>query len=188
MNGKKLSLFSSLMIAISALLIASSLFFPWWKMEFFAPQYPEGLNIVVYPDKLEGEIDNINALNHYIGMNKFSEESFPELQYLTYLIGGLAVIVLSAALIRKKSYLYGTIILFAVGGAVGVWDLRRWLVSFGTDLDPKAPITMDPFVPPIIGENIVANFTTYSLLQTGSYLIVAAFIMILIPLWKDRQR
>lgn len=188
MNGKKLSLVSSIMIAISALLIAASLFFPWWKMEFYAPQYPEGLNIIVYPDKLDGQIDNINALNHYIGMKKFSEESFPELQYLRFLIGGLAVIVLSAALIRKRAYLYGTIILFAVGGALGVWDLRRWLVSFGTELDPKAPIAMDPFIPPIIGDNIVANFTTHSLLQIGSYLIVAAFIMILIPLWKDRKK
>jgi copper chaperone NosL len=188
MKGNKLSIFSSVMIVISALLIFSSLYFPWWKMEFFAPQYPEGLNIIVYPDKLEGQIDNINALNHYIGMKNFSEANFPELQYLTYLIVGLAVLVLAAAIIRKKAYLYSVIGLFAVGGVLGVWDLRRWLRDFGTNLDPKAPIAMDPFVPPILGENIVANFTTYSLLQPGSYIVVLAFLFVLIPLWKDRRR
>ncbi len=156
-------------------------------MEFFAPQYPEGLNIIVYPDKLEGNIDNINALNHYIGMKNFSEESFPELIYLRYVIGGLAAVVLSAALIRKKAYLYGVIAVFAIGGALGVWDLLRWLKSFGSELDPMAPIKMEPFVPPIIGENIVANFTTFSYIEIGSYCVLAAFILLLIPLWKDRK-
>ena len=57
MKGKRLSVFSSIILVIAALLIVASMFFPWWRMEFFAPQYPEGLNIIVYPDKLEGEID-----------------------------------------------------------------------------------------------------------------------------------
>ncbi len=188
MNKKRLSPGSSVLLVMAALLVGASLFFPWWKMEFFAPQYPEGLNIIVYPDKLDGEIDNINALNHYIGMKTFSEENFPELQFLKWLIGGLAVLVLLAGLIRNKAYLYGVIALFAAGGAAGVWDLRRWLKDFGTDLDPMAPIEMDPFIPPILGENIVANFTTYSSLETGSYLVVAAFLIVLIPLWKDRVR
>lgn len=179
---------SSILLVVAALLIIVSIFTPWWRMEFFAPQYPEGLNIIVYPDELEGEIDQINALNHYIGMKNFSEANFPELSYLNYLIGGLALLVLLAGIIRKKAFLYSVIGVFIAGGILGVWDLRRWLKDFGTNLDPKAPIEMDPFVPPILGENIVANFTTYSTLQLGSYLVVAAFILVLIPLWKDRKR
>ncbi len=157
-------------------------------MEFFAPQYPEGLNIIVYPDRLEGEIANINALNHYIGMAEFGEENFPELQFLPWLIGGLALLVLMGAIIRKKGYLYFLIGLCLIGGAVGVWDLHRALKHFGTNLDPTAPIDMDPFVPPIVGENIIANFTTYSILGTGIYFFIAAFILLLIPLWKDRKQ
>jgi copper chaperone NosL len=188
MKGKQLSIVSSILIILAAMLIFSSLLFPWWKMEFWAPQYPEGLDIIVFPDKLEGDIENINALNHYIGMKNFSEENFPELQYLKFLIAGLAVLVLSAAFIRKKAYLSIVLGLFAVGSALGVWDLKRWLKDFGTNLDPMAPIDMAPFVPPMFGENIVANFTTYSSLQTGSFLVVAAFTLLLIPLWKDRRR
>jgi copper chaperone NosL len=188
MKAKKLSAFSSIILVIAALLIVASMFFPWWRMEFFAPQYPEGLNIIVYPDRLEGEIANINALNHYIGMAEFGEENFPELQFLPYLIGGLALLVLIGAIIRKKGYLYFLIGLFIVGGTVGVWDLYRALKQFGTNLDPMAPIDMDPFVPPIVGENIIANFTTYSILGTGTYFVIAAFILLLIPLWKDRKQ
>ena len=90
MKGKKLSLVSSLLITLAAVLVVLSLFFPWWQMIFFAPQYPEGLNIIVYPNKLEGEIDIVNGLNHYIGMENFSEENFPELAYLSYLVIGLS--------------------------------------------------------------------------------------------------
>ncbi|QCJ45385.1 hypothetical protein FAY30_25355 [Bacillus sp. S3] len=164
-----------------------SIFFPWWKMIFFAPQYPEGLNIIVYPNKLEGEIDIVNGLNHYIGMANFSEENFPELGYLIYLVGGLVVLTLITAILRKKSVLYGLIGLLTIGGIIGVLDLRKALHDFGTNLSPDAPIKIDPFVPPIIGHNTVANFVTNSVLGIGAYLLIAAFILLLIPLWKDRK-
>jgi hypothetical protein len=183
----KLSLTSSLLIGLSAILIIISMFFPWWRMLFIAPQYPEGLNIIVYPNKLEGEIDIINGLNHYIGMSNFSAENFPELGYLIYLIGGLAVLTLITALLRNKKVLYGLIGIFMIGGAAGIWDLYSALKRYGSNLDPKAPIQMDPFVPPIIGENTVANFITHSILGTGVYFVIAAFILLLIPLWKDRK-
>jgi hypothetical protein len=188
LNGRKrLSIVSSLIITVSAVLVVISLFFPWWQMIFFAPQYPEGLNIIVYPNKLEGEIDIVNGLNHYIGMDNFSVENFPELNYLSYLVGGLAVLTLVTAILRKKSVLYGLISLFMIGGVLGVLDLRKALHDFGTNLSPEAPIKIDPFVPPILGHNTVANFVTNSILGPGSYLLIAAFILLLIPLWKDRK-
>lgn len=188
MNAKKLSIGSSILIALSAVLVVISLFFPWWKMLFFAPQYPEGLNIIVYPNKLEGEIDIVNGLNHYIGMKNFSEENFPELQYLSYIIGGLAALTLITALLRKKVVLYGLIGVFVIGGLLGVYDLYNALKEYGTDLSPTAPIKMDPFIPPIIGHNTIANFETTSLLGTGTYFVIAAFLLLLIPLWKDRKK
>ena len=187
-KGNKLSLVSSLLIGLSAVLIVISIFFPWWRMLFIAPQYPEGLNIIVYPNKLKGEIDIINGLNHYIGMSNFGEENFPELAYLIYIIIALAVLTLITALLRKKSVLYGLIGVFVIGGLAGVLDLHSALKKYGTNLDPHAPIQMDPFVPPIIGENTVANFVTHSILGTGVYFVIAAFLLLLIPLWKDRKR
>ncbi|MFF2447325.1 hypothetical protein ACFVSW_09470 [Neobacillus sp. NPDC058068] len=187
-KNSKLSITSSLLIGLSAVLIVVSLFFPWWKMVFYAPQYPEGLNIIVFPNKLEGEIDIINGLNHYIGMSNFGEENFPELSYLAYLVGGLAVITLITAILRNKKVLYGLIGIIALGGLAGIMDLHFALQKYGTNLSPKAPIKIDPFVPPIIGQNTVANFTTHSLLGTGIYFVIAAFILLLIPLWKDRKK
>ncbi|MFE8701935.1 hypothetical protein ACFYKX_15140 [Cytobacillus sp. FJAT-54145] len=185
---KRLSFISSALLVLASLLIAGSIFFPWWAMNFIAPQYPEGLDIIVYPNKLEGEIEIVNGLNHYIGMKGFSEENFPELTFLPYVISGLALMVLITAILRRKSLLYGVIGLFAVGGLLGVWDLNRWLKDFGTNLDPTAPIEIEPFVPPMLGENTLANFITNSYLGFGSYMVLAAFLLLLIPLWKDRRK
>jgi hypothetical protein len=188
MKAKKLSLLSSMLIALAAVLVVLSLFFPWWQMIFFAPQYPEGLNIIVYPNKLEGELDIVNGLNHYIGMENFSEENFPELAYLSYLVVGLAAITLLTAILRRKLVLFGLIGLFIIGGSLGVWDLTHALRKFGTNLSPTAPIKIDPFVPPLLGHNTVANFVTESVLGYGSYFLIAAFILLVISLWKEATR
>ncbi|WP_026581925.1 hypothetical protein [Bacillus sp. J33] len=188
MDRKRFSTLSSILLLTAATLIAASLFFPWWGMRFFAPQYPEGLNIIVYPNKLDGEIDIVNGLNHYIGMKNFSEANFPELRYLPFVIGGLAVLTFITGLLKRKTILKVLIGSFILCGMLGLWDLYRWLKDFGTNLSPTAPITVEPFIPPIIGENTLANFVTHSYLGTGFYLAAAAFILLIIPLWKDRGR
>lgn len=179
---------SVISLCIAGILLVLSIFFPWWGMRFFAPQYPEGLDIIVYPNKLAGEIDIVNGLNHYIGMKQFSEEDFPELQYLPYIITGMALLALIVAFVRSKGLLYVLIGLFIVGGAIGIYDINRWLKDYGTNLDPKAPIEVDPFVPPIVGENTIANFVTDSYFGLGSYILGAAFLCVLFPLWRDRKQ
>jgi hypothetical protein len=185
---KFLSIGSVVALCLAAILLVLSIFLPWWGMKFYAPQYPEGLDIIVYPYKMAGDIDTVNALNHYIGMENFSEENFPELQYLPYIIAGMSLLTLIVAFVRKKAFLYGLIVIFVVGGALGIYDIHRWLTNFGTNLDPRAPIKVDPFVPPVIGENTLANFVTHSYFTYGSFLLGAAFLCILFPLWREREK
>lgn len=183
-----LSMPSVISLCIAGILLALSIFFPWWGMKFYAPQYPEGLDIIVYPYKLAGEIDIVNGLNHYIGMKNFSEEDFPELQYLPYIIGGMALLAFIVASVRRKGLLYVLIGLFVAGGAIGIYDINRWLKDYGTNLDPKAPIEVEPFVPPVVGENTIANFVTDSYFSYGSFILGAAFLCVLFPLWRDRKQ
>jgi hypothetical protein len=157
-------------------------------MKFYAPQYPEGLDIIVYSYKMSGQIDIINGLNHYIGMKNFSEASFPELKLLPYLLGGMALLTLIVGILRKRNFLFGLIALFVIGGIAGLYDIHRWLTDYGTQLDPHAPIKMKPFVPPIIGPNKIANFTTHSYFSYGAYLFGLSFILLLITVWKERKQ
>ena len=62
------------------------LFVPMWRIELDAPQYPEGLMMQIYPNKLGGNVDIINGLNHYIGMKTLHDEDFIEFKILPSII------------------------------------------------------------------------------------------------------
>jgi len=184
----KLTTLTRIVAATGALLLLLAIVLPVWRIELSAPQYPEGLVLQIYSHKLGGDVEVVNGLNHYIGMRPFSEETFPELHYLPWLIGALALLVWVTAWTRSRSLLMGVLALLVIGAAWGLYDLHRWLVTFGTDLDPRAPIQLEPFVPPILGENRVANFVTNSSFLSGAWLVGAAFLLLLYPLWRDRRR
>lgn len=186
-NKQTLSNVSMICLIAAAVIIVIAVQLPWWAMDFFAPQYPEGLDIIVYPNKIVGDIDIINNLNHYIGMKEFTTESFPELQYLPYIAYAFAALTLIVALLRKKIYLYILTSLFAIGGIVGLFDMHFWLKDYGTNLDPKAAMHLDPFVPPIIGEHTIANFVTYSKFSIGGYMLGVVFLIFVYCLWRDRK-
>ena len=74
------------------LALVAVLFVPLWRIELNAPQYPEGLMLLIYPDKLAGNVDIINGLNHYIGMKTLHTADFLEFTILPYCIGFFALL------------------------------------------------------------------------------------------------
>jgi copper chaperone NosL len=70
MNHEKqlLSRISKIVLIIIGICLAISIFVPLWRIELSAPQYPEGLVLKIFADKLGGQVEIINGLNHYIGM------------------------------------------------------------------------------------------------------------------------
>ncbi|WP_332914522.1 hypothetical protein [Algoriphagus boritolerans] len=103
---KKLSKSNRILILIAALLIIPAYFTPLWQISLWAPQYPEGLNMKIWIDHLSGNVDQINGVNHYIGMNHIGDEMFPEFTFLIYVIGGLIALGILAFLIGKRWSLY----------------------------------------------------------------------------------
>ncbi len=51
---KPLNLRSRLLLLTAAATIAASIFFPLWKMHLVAPQYPDGLDLYIFPYKIHG--------------------------------------------------------------------------------------------------------------------------------------
>lgn len=182
----KLSLPGRILLVFAGICLIASTFFPLWYMNLDAPQYPEGLAMIVYMDKIGGRIDIINNLNHYIGMKEIMESDFPEIRYMSYITFGLAGLAFSAALLRRVWFGLGTLALISIGGGLGIYDLWYWLHRYGMELDPKAPIKIAPFVPPMIGSNDVANFVTHTGFGIGGYLLGLSIFSIIIALWRFR--
>ncbi|HJV44479.1 MAG TPA: hypothetical protein VJ824_02005 [Bacillota bacterium] len=187
MPEKKWSLTSTVLLWLGGIGLIASIYMPWWGMDFFAPQYPEGLGVIVYPYKVEGKIDIINGLNHYIGMKDINMGAFPELGLLPYLIGGFAVLLIIGSFLKSRIYLYVLAGLFMVGGAAGIFDIASRLKMLGSELDPHAPIKVKPFAPPVYGDNKIANFITHSYFSYGSILLGVVFVLLVLVIWNERK-
>ncbi len=57
----------------AAVLIFVSFFLPYWHFTLVAPQYPQGLHVTAYLNRLEGDVRELDILNHYIGMKKMED-------------------------------------------------------------------------------------------------------------------
>lgn len=167
-----------LLVAGSALLVVA-IFLPLWQIHLVAPQYQEGLDMYIYSHKLEGgnqgqDIKEINNLNHYIGMKPLQEEDFTEMRFIPFLLGGFALLALRAAFFGKLAASIDVFVLFVYFGAFSMWRFYYRLYTYAHDLDPRAPMDMDPFMPALIGKNEIANFAQYSYPREGSVLLLAA--------------
>ncbi|MFQ5680013.1 MAG: hypothetical protein ACE5HP_11215, partial [Gemmatimonadota bacterium] len=74
-----------LLVAVAAALLPS-IFLPVWKITLHAPQYPDGLNLMVYPHTVAGDLREVNLLNHYIGMHEIDAGEFPEFMFIPFFI------------------------------------------------------------------------------------------------------
>ncbi len=84
------------------MLFIGSLFVPLWRIELDPPQYPEGLVLQLHANKIAGEVDIINGLNHYIGMATLHTENFFEFTILPYIFGALALFAFALIFYKQK--------------------------------------------------------------------------------------
>jgi len=174
----------TMLVGAAALLLAA-MCLPLWGMTLVSVQYPEGLRMVVYPTQIRGDITEINLLNHYIGMAEISNDFFVELKVIPVLFGLIAASCLIAAVVRRLWATMLPIVLMAITAVYGFWSMRSRLYSYGHELDPTAAIDIEPFTPPMLGENTIAQFGTYAYFSWGTFLPVVAGVMVAIVLWLD---
>lgn len=177
------------LLLVAALLLAAATMLPLWGMTLVSTQYPEGLRMVVYPTRIAGDLAEINALNHYIGMTPISDSFFVELRFLRPALLALSAVLVVAAAVRQTRWVTSIPLagMAALGaGGLGIMRYRLW--QFGHQLDPQAAITIDPFTPPMIGLNQIAQFATYSYFSWGFFLPVAAGLLVALVVLADRRR
>ena len=167
------------MLLTAGILLILSLFNPIWRIELDAPQYPEGLALTIHANKLGGEVEIINGLNHYIGMKTLHANEFIEFTILPYIISGYALACLLVVFIRRKKALYllfGTFILFGIVAMVDFW---RWEYNYGHNLDPSAAIIVPgmAYQPPLIGFKQLLNFGAYSIPDIGGWLFITSGLL-----------
>ncbi len=184
------------MLLLAALSLLFSIFFPYWYLKVTAPQYPKGLRVAIFVNHLEGDVAEIDSLNHYIGMRSLKEGAKLE---RAVSIPGIAIIcscLIATVLIRRKA----SVILLLPGiifPGIFAADLYLWLRDFGLHLNPHAALSssIKPFVPPILGQGKVAQFHAYAnfafghgLSMLASFLALGAAMLRLFPKENSSKR
>jgi len=187
--NQSISRISILLLIVTSLCLGVSIFVPLWRIELSAPQYPEGLVLQIFSNKLGGQVEIINGLNHYIGMKTLHKEDFIEFTLLPYIIGFFALFALIVAFIRRKKLLYLLLFSFLFFGIIAMVDFYRWNYNYGHNLDPNAAIIVPgmAYQPPLIGFKQLLNFGAYSIPDVGGWLFVVSGILMIFAALVERK-
>ena len=184
------------LLVLAAGLLVVAYFLPLWNLTMFAPQYPHGLRLDIYSYTMIGgnggqDIREINILNHYIGMRDLAVEDFTEFKWMPFVLGGLALLYLRAAVLGTVKELVDSAVVFFYFGAFSLWSFGYKLYRYGHDLSPIAAVKVKPFTPPMFGYQQIANFEVYSYPKPGTYVLLAVIVLLLAALalaWRQRTR
>jgi hypothetical protein len=177
-----------LLLVAGAVMLMVAVFLPLWQIHLVAPQYQEGLDMYIYSHKLVGgnegqDLTEINNLNHYIGMQPIEEEDFAEMTFIPFLLGGFSLLALRAAFFGTVKSAIDTLVLFAYFGAFSMWRFYYQLYTYAHNLDPRAPMDIEPFTPVLIGKKVIANFNQYSFPREGSALLLLTTLCFAGAIW-----
>jgi copper chaperone NosL len=175
----KLTITSRILIAFASGALVSVFFLPAWRIDLFAPQYPEGLVMKIWINNITGDVDIINGLNHYIGMKHITVDMFPEFKFLPYIVGFFMLLGVIVAITGSRKFLFAYLVLTAIGGFAAIYDFYKWGYDYGHNLDPKAPIQVPglSYQPPIFGHKRLLNFDAYSFPDVAGWVVIGAGVL-----------
>ena len=193
MKNKKISIISRVLLFLCGVSLVFVLFTPVWRIDLQAPQYPEGLKLFIYADKLAGDVDIINGLNHYIGMKTLHADDFIEFKILSGIILFYALLFIIVALIARRKWVNILFALFVAFGILAMIDFWRWEYDYGHNLNPDAAIIVPDmaYQPPLIGFKQLLNFGAYSMPDIGGWIFVvvgALLLFIVIFEWRKYKK
>lgn len=195
---------AGIIMIIGSLLLLGLFQFPLWTIMLGAPQYPEPLGMHIFVNGIRGvsefDVQNINGLNHYIGMKvlptadeMWEFSAFPK---ILIAIVSLGVIIGILMAMKKISHNWALIwfVAMSILGILGMYDFNLWMYDYGTNLDPNAimklmdadgnPMT---YKPPLLGFQKLLNFDVESLPNVGAYMMFVGMSLTVVAFFVGRK-
>lgn len=194
---KKIRPFFRWLVLFATLLLVTVYYLPIWSIQLWAPQYPEGLEMLIWINNLSGNVDVINDLNHYIGMGKINIDMFPEFGFMVYVLGFVIFFGVTTFFVNKRFMLYLYSSLLIIAAIAALIDFYKWEYHYGHTLNPMAAIIIEgqSYQPPLIGYKQLLNFTALSMPSYGGWILfgsggalVFASILELFKARKERKK
>lgn len=178
---------SQWIMLIAALLPIALYFVPMWFIQLSAPQYPEPLGMEIWITKIAdmktGDLQNINLMNHYVGMKEIPEH-IEEFEFFPWIVGFMVVLGVVLSFLGKRVGYLIWFWLFVLLGIAGMYDFYLWEYDYGHSLNPKAAIKfidetgeLITYQPPLIGTQTILNFQATSWPHIGAFFLLAGIIL-----------
>jgi copper chaperone NosL len=170
-----------LLLALAAVLLIPVFKLPLWSIRIVAPQYNDGLGMFIGLRDIWGhrehDIQNINILNHYIGMKPIVPAEVDVLQVMPVVVAFLIGLAVVAALVNRWWMTGAWLVFFTVLGSAGMYEFYSWNYDYGYNLSPDAPIKVPgmTYVPPLIGTKTLLTIHASSWPSWGTLFLMLAF-------------
>jgi len=187
----RLSGTSRVLVIGASVVLLPCIILPTWNITLAAPQYPDGLEITIYPNTVAGDLREVNILNHYIGMREIAPDEFSEFRFIPFFILRFLALAMLAGVAGQMVVAVLGYIDFVIFGVVMLSTLQHWLSEFGQNLSPEAPLSLEPFSAKFLGTTQIGQFSVASMPALGAVLMAIAAsigpIVVLIE-WRKLKR
>ncbi|HVW29627.1 MAG TPA: hypothetical protein VHC69_29895 [Polyangiaceae bacterium] len=159
---------------LATAMFASTYFMQWWSFILYAPQYPAGLRLTVSLTGVSGDVDEVDRLNHYIGMASLTHAAPTERALAGYGVAIVAAASLVLLLGAGRRLRWLAVAVGAAFPALFIADSSYWLYRFGHHLNAHAPLRLSPFTPEMFGNGTIGQFMTFAKPEVGFWVACAA--------------
>jgi copper chaperone NosL len=188
---------SRIFMITGALLLLTLFVLPLWNITLEAPQYPTALGMNIHINKLADEnpndLQNINLMNHYVGMKNIPDH-LKEFEFFPYIV--IFMVILGVFLGFKANYKWflAWFLLMVVLGILGMYDFYLWEYDYGHNLNEHAAIkftnsdgTPMAYQPPLIGTKTILNFTAHSYPKIGAIFMFLGMLLSLLAYYFGKK-
>jgi hypothetical protein len=165
---------------------------PVWSVSLEAPNYPKetfpnGIPVFFHFDGFSGEVNEMNTINHYIGMYPMERGAQFEMSLMPYIF--LSITLLMIVYLYWDSRKSWFLMIFPVLLPVGfLADFAGWLYWFGHNMQEWGAFKIKPFMPTVFGDGKVAQFTTHSYPSFGFYLLLLIAVLSILAIFSKLKQ
>jgi hypothetical protein len=109
------------------------------------------------------------------------------MRIIPFALGFFIVVGLRTIVFGRMSNLIDHLVVLAYFSLFSLATFIYRLYSYGHDLNPRAPIDVEPFWPTLIGTKQIANMTETSMPGVATYLLGAAALLLLLAVFHSRH-
>jgi len=164
---------------------------PIWRVSLEAPQYPkesfpDGIPVYFHMSDFSGKVNEMNTINHYIGMDPMEVGAVFLRQLVPFVYLAFFIMLIVSVFYSGPGWL-----LLGLIPALFPWYYlifySKWLYWFGHNLHEYGQFKIKSFMPTVLGDGKVAQFTTHSYPAVGFYLLLAFFITMTLAILIKRK-